>query len=244
MTYIVQTEDFTGPLEVLYELIEKRKKHISTIALKDIVDDFLGYTKTLTTYPTEEITKFIYIASLLVLLKARSLLPTLTLNDSEINELKNLESRIELYTFLKQKVILHMQRFSVYSRSGSCVVKKKEIVFSPEAAPNQEEIYASAKRVLSDVSFIAITPHRRVEKTIRIEEMISAIISHVAQKLKASFKDISHGKHKYDVVVSFLAVLELVKNNILDAFQEKMTGDIVITKRNEEQEISTYHAKV
>ncbi|MEK7117749.1 MAG: segregation/condensation protein A, partial [Patescibacteria group bacterium] len=79
----VKTGDFEGPLELLLELIEKRKLHINDVSLSQVADDFIAHIKSLEEFPMNDSADFILIASTLLLIKSKSLLPTLELTEDE-----------------------------------------------------------------------------------------------------------------------------------------------------------------
>ena len=172
----VKTEQFEGPLDLLYSLIEKRKLQINTISLATITDEYLQKLKGMTEYPTEDVTHFVYVASLLVFIKSKSLLPLFDYADSDENEIRNLESRMTLYTFIRTSVMPKLQTWGVYAFQGVPIKPKKQITFSPVYAPTQEDLLASVHDALSDLSFIKEPPRKRVSKTISIDEMIETIM--------------------------------------------------------------------
>ena len=79
----IKTEAFEGPLDLLLALIEKRKLFISDISLAEVADDFIEYIKTFDEFPVDMTANFILIASTLLLIKSKSLLPSMTLTSEE-----------------------------------------------------------------------------------------------------------------------------------------------------------------
>jgi hypothetical protein len=88
----VKTHIFEGPLDTLLSLIEKRKLFINDISLAQVADDYISYVKSLNDFPIADSAHFILIASTLVLIKSKSLLPTLTLSEEEESSIEDLES--------------------------------------------------------------------------------------------------------------------------------------------------------
>ncbi len=101
--YVVKTENFEGPLDLLLNLIETKKLQINTFSLSSITDNYLEKIKNLKDFPMEEVTKFIYVASLLILIKSKSLLPLLEYTQVEEGDIKSLESRIKLYKYVRNQ---------------------------------------------------------------------------------------------------------------------------------------------
>src|SRR5690242_7983178 len=81
--YTVKTPAFEGPLDLLLDLIEKHKLAISEISLAKVADDYIAYVKTFSEFPVAMSAHFILVASTLLLIKSRSLLPNLALSDDE-----------------------------------------------------------------------------------------------------------------------------------------------------------------
>ncbi len=73
-TFTIKTDKFQGPLDVLLDLIEKRKLHINEISLAKIADDYVSHVNNLGQFPIAESAQFILIASTLLLIKSKSLL--------------------------------------------------------------------------------------------------------------------------------------------------------------------------
>ena len=100
----VKTPVFEGPLEVLLGMVEKRKLFINDIALSQVADDYISHVQSIQSekgYPMAEVAQFILIASTLLLIKSKSLLPTLTLTDEEERSVSDLELRLKIYQRLK-----------------------------------------------------------------------------------------------------------------------------------------------
>ena len=93
MSFAIKHEKFEGPLELLLDLIEKRKLFINDIALAKVADDYVEYVKTVGDFPLSESAQFILIASTLLLIKSKSLLPNLELSEDEKGNIADLERR-------------------------------------------------------------------------------------------------------------------------------------------------------
>ena len=93
----VRVGEFEGPLELLLDLIEKRKLHISDVSLSQVADEFIEYTKSIEDFPIADSADFILVASTLLLIKSKSLLPNLELTVEEEENIGELEKRLALY---------------------------------------------------------------------------------------------------------------------------------------------------
>src|SRR3989344_1726839 len=102
MPITVKTSVYEGPLEVLLELIEKRKLLINDISLASVTDEYIARVNTMPHLPVGETAEFISLAATLLLIKSRSLLPNLQLSDDESRDIKELEYRLALYQLVKE----------------------------------------------------------------------------------------------------------------------------------------------
>ena len=95
--YIVESSTFEGPLEHLLNLVEARKLFINEVSLAQVTNDYLEYVRSLPHYSLSDITGFIVVAATLILIKSKSLLPSLELTDDESKNITDLETRLKLY---------------------------------------------------------------------------------------------------------------------------------------------------
>ena len=236
--YKVKVGEFVGPLDLLLDLIEKRKLHINDVSLLQVTDGFLDYIKNLETFPTEDVANFISIASTLILIKSVSLLPTLTITKDEEETIQELEERLRILKDVKEKAIfiadLHDKNV-IYARED-----RKNIIsiFSPTSEITVEGCLLSIKRVLSGLPKREILATAIVKKVISLEEAIEGLIARVQADLKTSFSKLRIGNRsndpterkaeKVNVIISFLAILELVKRGIVMVKQEDHFRDFDI----------------
>src|ERR1700722_10805929 len=101
-TFSVATQTFEGPLEALLNLIEARKLSISEVSLSEVCDAYLAYVEKLPEMPLGETAQFILVASSLLLIKSRTLLPTLELSADERESVEELEKRPARYAIVRR----------------------------------------------------------------------------------------------------------------------------------------------
>jgi segregation and condensation protein A len=231
--YKVKADHFEGPLDLLLNLIEKRKLFINEISLARIADDYIAYIKELGHFPIAESAQFILIASTLLLIKSKSLLPTLDLTDEEQASVEDLEHRLKLYKQIRDLSVHVKERFGkeiIFEKNARII----EPVFSPDASMTVPNLMAAIKNVLQNLPKPEHLPKAVIRKVISLEEMITSLTDRIQKNLRMSFKEFSksHGgegkEQKIHVIVSFLAMLELVKQGIVDVSQEKDFEDIHI----------------
>ncbi len=97
----IKTTVFEGPLDLLLNLVEKRKLFISDVSLAQVTDDFIRHVQSVENFPIGESAQFILIAATLLLIKSKSLLPTLQLTTEETENIHDLETRLKLYQKIK-----------------------------------------------------------------------------------------------------------------------------------------------
>src|SRR3990167_10380841 len=103
--FAVKTQVFEGPLDLLLELISKRKLFVNDVSLSQVTDDFIAYIQEHDEFPLSESAEFILVASTLMLIKSRSLLPTLELTEEEEESIHDLEDRLALYARTKELAV-------------------------------------------------------------------------------------------------------------------------------------------
>ena len=231
----VKTPVYEGPLDLLLELIEKRKLLINDIALAAVTDEYLERVGTMGELPLGETTEFVALAATLLLIKSRSLLPSLALSSDESRDIKELEYRLALYQMIKDsaKELAKATR-SPYLWDGSAPEQEPLYVF--DDAISQSALRAAAQTLIDGFPTTLALPQVAVKKIISLEEMIERMASRVSSAFEMSFKEFSaHGtssadsaEAKHFVIVSFLALLELVKQGILQAQQREQFGDITL----------------
>ena len=232
--FSVNLERFSGPYFKLLELIEERKLSINEFSLSQITDEYITYIKDLENKGEKDIvdiSQFISVASTLMLIKAKSLFPNLEYTEEEKEDVNNLEKKLELY-----KIMLEASKKinKIYS---------KEVLTSISKFKNNESVFVWDKRInstfLHSVAIASLLKIPKKEKlkqvavrqVLKIEDVIEKLLERVKVSFSLSFKDFSKSmsnevgsfeEKKSAFIISFLAMLELIKNGLLIAEQ---TGD-------------------
>ncbi len=235
--YTVKAGGFEGPLSLLLDLIEKRKLFVNEISLAEVTSDYINYVKALPSMNMHDVTAFIVVASTLILIKSRSLLPNLNLTPDEEEKIVDLEARLRLYQVIKDASVFVKERFGKQLIYLSPERSWNEPIFSPDPALNLMNLYNAGQDVLARIPKKEILPEVNIKKVVSIEEMISDLTERIQTAMNMSFKDFA--KHpnpenakeeKVYMIVSFLAMLELVRGGILDVLQENTFDDMKILK--------------
>lgn len=239
MNFKVKQSVFEGPMDLLLDLIEKRKLFINDISLAKVADDYIAHVKSFENFPIADTAQFILIASTLVLIKSRSLLPSLPLTEEETASIEDLEKRLKIYKEIKELSRHIAERFGkkiIFGKSKPSIEK----VFAPDESMNIANLLASARGVLANLPKKEQMPKALVKKVISLEDMIENLTNRIKSNLKMSFKNFTGGsREKVEVIVGFLAMLELVKQGIISVSQEKHFEDI--TMETEEVGIPHYN---
>jgi len=128
----IKTEAFEGPLDLLLNLIEKRKLFISDISLAQVADDYIAYINNQEDFPMASTADFILVASTLVLIKSKSLLPTLDLSSEEQESIDDLEKRLKLHQRMKGLALHVSNNFGKNVMYTKTLSKDVMPVFSPD----------------------------------------------------------------------------------------------------------------
>ncbi len=231
--FLVRTEQFEGPLETLLTLIEKRKMLINDISLSAVTDDYITHLKSLGHFPTEHTAQFILIASTLLLIKSKSLLPILSFTNEEKGDMANLERRLRAFKIIQEAGFELRKRFGSNMLFSRTARKSIDIVFAPSQDLTPERLFPALEEMLKRVPVKTPRKSATIHTTVTLEEMIVKLTERVTQTLKTSFKEFTKDStQKVDIIVSFLALLELVKQGTIKAEQEHRFSDIDIESHN------------
>lgn len=228
MSFTVKTTTFEGPLDLLLDLIEKRKLFIGDISLAKVTDDFIEHIKKFENMPMAESAHFILIASTLLLIKSKSLLPELSLTEEEKGDIQDLQVRLNIFKRIRDASVHVGKLFGkeiIFPQSQSRPI---EPVFAPDPEFTLEKALFSLKDLINRLPKKEKLPQVVVKKVMSLEEMIGTLTNRITSHLRMSFKDFTkeHKENRVNVIVSFLAMLELVKQGVLMVSQEATFGDI------------------
>lgn len=225
--FALNTAVFAGPLETLLNLIEERRLSISDVSLAEVTDAYLSYVEKLPNLPLGETSQFILVASTLLLIKSRSLLPMLELSDEEKETVEELERRLARYKLIRSAAWLLQKEWG-----------KSPLVF-PKRAPEREPVFApgeikiaSIETALMNLLSILPVPEKlakaMVAPILALEEVIANLRKRLTTAVRAKFSELTKEKSRHETIVYFLAMLELVRSGSVSATQEKLFSEINI----------------
>ncbi|NIA24651.1 MAG: segregation/condensation protein A [Gammaproteobacteria bacterium] len=246
-TYEVKTPVFEGPLDLLLQLITRRQVEITAVSLVDLVDEYLKTLQTLGQLDMDVTSEFVLIASTLIQLKARRLLPT----DDGVEldeELELMEERDRLLSRLLACVTFRDVAAVIAYRleeAGRYVARSGGMDFSPLQKPpetvltiNAEGLAALAERLLEATEIGPDLDHFDLDLP-SVGEAMADLRSRVVAAAEADFSDlVAHAERTVEVVAYFLALLELARWGVVEASQAGWLSEIHVkateTKSTEE----------
>jgi len=237
MTFSIKTDSYEGPFEVLLDLIEARKLLVNDLALANITEDFIAHVRAQTAFPVEETANFIQIAATLLLIKSKSLIPDLTLTEDENADVEDLKRRLAAYEKVREA---SRELSRIYGRTMLLPAGERppEATFTPSHDLSANALAEALARVLAARASVEELPTARVKPLVTVEEMMDRLAQRVQNALTLSFNEFSRtakgsstelGARKIEVIVSFLALLELVRRGAVAAEQFDTHGDIRVS---------------
>lgn len=228
MAYQIKLEQFEGPLDLLLNLIEEQKLDVTRVSLSKVADQYLEYIKGKENVTLENLADFLSIASRLILIKSKALLPLLEFSQEEEEEIKDLEKQLVEYKRFKDisKEIkkLTNSKKACFSREGYLGIQS---FFYPPKNVNVFDLKKAFVKILGNIPIIEKLEEEMVKEVITMEEKINHLQKVLREKIETSFSEItSDVKDKIEIVVSFLAILELVKQKLIQVEQTELFQDI------------------
>ena len=236
--YSIKLENFEGPLDLLCHLVDKNKMDINQIKISEITEQYLEYLKTMKELNLEIASEFIVMASTLLYIKSKSLLPKQAEEEEELTE-EQLIQRIIDYKKYKEITKQLRERFNENSKRYD---KKEETIELP--MKEIEEIHTIEEIIQSYQMLVKKNENKINENAVNIEKIAMLETVTVASKVKDIFKELikkkkfifnrmcSNKKYtKLETVTALSGVLELSRRIKIQANQEENFSDIVIQKK-------------
>ncbi len=223
---------FEGPLDLLLSLIEERQLDITKIALAEVTEQFLQYLKQLKNIDPTALADFLSIAAKLLVIKSKAILPTLEVEAEEEDAGFDLESRLILYKQFKE-VAKYLKALDNKRKQGflRSITFEEKISFYPDPSITVKELHLSILTVLSGLRELDNLPKAKLKEAISIQEKIDHLRTSLSDKIETKLSDIlKTAKNKGEVIITFLALLELIKQKIFVADQEALFAEVVIRK--------------
>lgn len=231
LNFSIKTSVFEGPLELLLDLVEKRKLLINDISLAAVTDEYLRQVSLMQELSLPNTAQFINLAATLLLVKSKSLLPVLSLSDEEEQSIEDLEERLRHYQIIREGAV------SVKDTFG------KQVAYAPQFRPPQTPLflpdhYCSLPSLHSAIIYaLASLPKKEepkratIKSVITLEEMMARLEARINQNLRTRFFELHQDEpERKTIIVSFLAILELFKQGNVLVTQGERFADIEIER--------------
>ena len=200
---------------------------VSEVSLSQVCDAYLAYVEKLPSLPLGETAQFILVASTLLLIKSRSLLPNLELSTEERESVEELERRLARYAIYRKAAKLLRKEWGRAPLFFAKRAPERPAVFTPAEA-SKNSILAAAQRLLNTLPQPEALARAAVAPILALEDVIVALKERLTRAFKARFSELTKGADKESRIVHFLAMLELVRHGGASVTQDKLFEDITI----------------
>ncbi|MBI2623366.1 MAG: segregation/condensation protein A [Candidatus Liptonbacteria bacterium] len=236
MSYQLALEQFQGPIAKLLQLIEEKQLDITEVSLAKVTDDFLRYLQAQEQVAPAVLAEFVAVASRLLLIKSKMLLPDLALTEEEEAEIHDLEQRLAFYKLWRpaEKCIAAAFRGSAKLRSRPYFLSTGA-AFYPSSNLTREGLAAALEGVVKSLSLFTRETETLKERIIAIEEKIAEVLARLTQEGAMSFRAVAGERHIAEVVALFLAVLHLAREGRVHLAQKGNFSDIIVAQRDARQ---------
>jgi segregation and condensation protein A len=231
----VNITQFNGPLDLLLQLIEQQQMDITQISIAAVTEQFLQHIKTLEKIDPTSLADYLSVAAKLLVIKSKAILPTLQLDKEEEEIAIDLETKLLLYKKFKEAAkyfkTLDGNRKQSFTREVSF---EEKTTFYPDPEVTTDKLRNSILNTLNALEEINNLPKATVREAISIQDKIASLQNLLTEKIQTKMSDlIATAKDKTEVIVTFLALLELIKQRILIVDQEQIFSEIIIKKNDQ-----------
>jgi segregation and condensation protein A len=227
-SFTVRSDTFAGPLETLLDLIEARKLPISEVSLAEVTDAYIAYVQSLPAMPLAETSQFVLVASTLLLIKSRSLLPIMDVTEDERKSVHELEQRLKRLRVIREAAKLLRRNWGLHPLELAHRAPERTTIFSPADA-HLESVHSAADRILATIPKEDVRETASVAPVLALEEVIVTLRNRLTSAFRTKFSDVVRSaRDKHEVIVYFLAMLELVRAGTASVVQDRLFEDITI----------------
>lgn len=229
--YQTELEHFNGPLDLLLSLIQEQKLDISQVALAKVTDQYLAYLDAHKDLPAHDLADFLTVATKLLVIKSKSLLPKMV--DEEEDSAEQLEAQLKMY---KDYLEASKKLADILSANNHTFTRERLPIefrpkFSPPPALLATDMTKIFEEIMKRVEYVTKMPEKIMERVVSLREMVDGIRSTLSRVQKMSFKEMmQEAKCKADVVVCFMALLELIKSGEAAVNQAGIFDEIEVEK--------------
>lgn len=227
--FSIKTEVFEGPLELLLDLVERRKLLINDISLAMVTDEYMRHVRVSEEMSLPNTAQFISLAATLLLVKSKSLLPVLELTEEEEISIADLEERLKLYQVIRDVAVSLQEIYGQQVMYPPKFTPPNSPLFVPDKYCDVSELREAMSEVISGLPKKENKAKAQIKAVISLEEMMQRLEARIGQSSYLRFSELrSNEPERKTVIVSFLAILELFKQGNLIITQVQRFDDIEI----------------
>ena len=235
--YAIKLDNFEGPLDLLCHLVDKNKMDINQIKISEITDQYIDYINKMQELNLDVTSEFILMASTLLFIKSKSLLPKQVEDEAELTD-EELIHRIIEYKKYKEISKKLKELYQVYSKRFYKVPDKIELPARKlEQNYSKDLIEQSYKNLVeknkSKINKNAINIEKiAITETVTVTSKVKDIFKELIKKPRFIFSKLCSAKKytRLETVTAFSGILELTRRNKIKAQQERNFGDIIVEK--------------
>lgn len=246
--YKVRIDQFEGPFDLLVYLLENARMDIYDIRVSEITEQYIAYLKEMEELDIEVASEFIVLAAVLIRLKSHMLLPRMTdTGEIMIEEDPRAELAGRLAEYVKTKKIAEMLQ---QREEFNLAIHEKPAEDMSKYLDNPDEILQASEEQMVSAFILFLTKKKKVEEVTkryqrvrRQKESIENRIRYMTETLERKFKAgqgripftelLPEEADRYDVTISFMSLLAMIKNQECDAEQKDNFGDITVTQKSQ-----------
>lgn len=235
--YKFHLDDFDGPLDMLLFLIKKSKMSIEDVKISEITEQYLEYMSQIDELDLDKASEFISMAALLLEIKSKSLLPKPPEPElEEIDEEKQLRQQLALYKLYKEAAqkMKETETVDIFYRNPDPSVGTPRLQLKDM---NKDGLMEALRRMFAKLEEKAAIFKERhiVMDRFTVAEMVEIIKNKVEDGRSIYFYDLFDDDYsKSEIITTFQAILELIKNQVIYVRQTHVFGDIIIHKVEEQ----------
>jgi segregation and condensation protein A len=228
----IKLQQFEGPLDLLLTLIEQQELDITQISLAQVTEQFLAFVKRLEEIDATELADYLNIAAKLLVIKSKAILPSLEVESIEEDGEENLAEKLLRYKQFKEaaKYFKSLDARGLQSFTRTRVFSER-IHFFPDPNVNAGTLRTAIATVVDALKELDNLPKAKIREAISIQEKIAALQLQLSSQIETKLSDlISGAKNKEEVIITFLALLELIKQRMFTVDQTELFTDITIKR--------------
>lgn len=244
----VKVADFEGPFDLLLHLIKKNKMNIYNIEIYKVTNQYLEYLNTRKVMDLEITSEFIVVAATLIEIKSKNLLPKVKVDEEEESE-EDIEKRL-MERLIEYKKIKNVSEFfkNKYINAGEVFSKNPEIIeeIKPEKIDNDDifknltllDLYNIYNKILETYrekqNKVNVVQKKIYVDKYKVEDKMEELLERFNSSEVIEFNNLmKESTCKLETVVTFLALLELIKIRTIQVFQDESFSNILIKRRRD-----------